>query len=109
MVNSILKETKLLYLILELLKDGRAEIIPELATLEPLEMQQIVDILSKRTGKNYGISKDAWFDWFVNNEEVNKSDRETVSLLKQMLDMENKYLEKIARKQNKTNSCSDDS
>ena len=54
-----------LELLIELMYEGKSEIVESLASDEPIETQNIVEILADRTGRDPDDSFDVWYEWFV--------------------------------------------
>jgi hypothetical protein len=54
------------YLLIELLNNGSAGLMPE---IEPLVEEDIMFELERRTGKSYGSQKDEWGKWFIRSTD----------------------------------------
>jgi len=99
MTNQILAHVSVLHLLIEMLKDGRAAIIPELAGQEPFQIQDILTALRQKTNVDYGYDKQEWCKWYVElYEGATDHERETLKLLKKMLDDQKMFSERIAKK-----------
>lgn len=85
------------HLMIELIYEGRAEIIPELEILEPFDIKEIRATLQSRAQKNFGTDLDKWIDWFMGSEGIaTDSERETFRLLKEFKDQNDYYVAKLA-------------
>lgn len=54
-------------LVVELILDGRAGPILDLATFEPVSLTGILAELRRRTGQDCGANMDVWRDWYLND------------------------------------------
>lgn len=99
MKQSLPADARVLHLLVELLKDGRAGIIPELAEYEPIAVDQILEALRLKTNFDKGSEKEAWYRWFLEEfEDATANERDTLKLLKKMLDDERHFAERITKK-----------
>lgn len=91
-----MKEAPLLHLLIELLKEGRAETIPELAPFEPIEIDTLLAELQKRTGVAHGKDANAWCTWYCEDyADASKHDRETLRLIQEMVEGRRFYGERL--------------
>ena len=98
-MSTTLEDAPTLHLLIELLKDGKADIFPELEPLEPIEKSRLVQVLNDRTGTNFGSDFDPWYRWFLQDyTEASDEDREKLKIVKRLVDSEKKYVERITRK-----------
>jgi hypothetical protein len=94
-----LADASLLQLVLELMKGGKAGVIPELAALEPIEIDAIVEVLSARSGTSFGHDTDAWCRWFVEEcDTVSEEDKKILALAKQMDETTRYYVGRLTKK-----------
>lgn len=57
-----------LELLIELMYEGKGQIVPALLSFEPILQEDICAVLASRHGINFGTDFDAWFTWFEGNE-----------------------------------------
>ena len=92
-----LKDITTYHLIIELIYKGKAEIIPEVESLEPFEINEIKAILQSRAQKDFGDNINQWVDWFIESkDESTDAERETIRLLKKFKDQNDFYIEKLS-------------
>jgi hypothetical protein len=98
-MSDILKNATTFQLLVELLNDGNAEIIPELQPVEPINIDSLLIELRQRTGMDHGVTFDAWYKWFM--EEVNVStehDRYMLRLAKESVERQRFYIGRLTKK-----------
>lgn len=92
-----LKEITTYHLIIELIYKGKAEIIPEIESLEPFDTNEIKATLQSRTQKDFGDDVDKWIDWFMESKDSSTDiERETIRLLKNFKDQNDFYIAKLS-------------
>lgn len=98
-MKSDLKNASTYHLIIELMYHGKAEIIDETASLEPIGVEEIVDVLKKRSNADYGEDFDAWFDWFMKTKgTATEEEKENLKVMKTFKEQNEYYAKKIAKK-----------
>jgi len=101
--RSALSDASTLHLLVELLKDGKAEIIPELHPFEPIDMDLIVSILTARLDVNFGQDTVAWCNWYVEHcVEASAQDKQTLSMLRQMVETTRYYVTRIEQRRKRS-------
>jgi hypothetical protein len=93
-----LENASILHLLIELLKDGKAE-IPELAPLEPINLCQVVATLHRKAGVDLGKDFETWYRWFT--QEYNGAalhERETLQLMKEMVEQRRMFIERFDKR-----------
>ncbi len=87
-----IRDAPTLYLLIEILKGGRARSIQEVAHLEPLDVELLYTILRQRTGIALPSNFEDWYTWFVGSaSNAPKSDQETLRMVKSMHDRDGKF------------------
>src|SRR5690242_16016086 len=90
-----LQNAPTLHLLVELMKDGRANVLPDLAHLEPIDIDLIVATLRERTGIDFGRDFNAWYSWFVQDEQANEFERESLRLMREMVESTKFYVDRF--------------
>jgi hypothetical protein len=97
MVGS-LENASILHLLIELLKDGKAE-IPELAPLEPINLDQVVATLRRKAGVDLGRDFESWYRWFTQDyNDAALHERETLRLIKEMVEQRRTFKERFDKR-----------
>ena len=95
-MNANLNELSTLHLLIELMYQGKAEIIDEIIHFEPFSISEILEILRERAGEDYGQNFDDWFNWFMHTSDVGtQKEKENLRLLKSNKDRDDYYVNKI--------------
>jgi len=82
---------------IELIYDGKAEIIPEVAIFEPFDVNEILAALRDRANSDFGTHTQAWVSWFLESEGVaTERERETFRLLKKSKDQNDRFISKFS-------------
>ena len=88
-----LENASVLHLMIELLKEGKAGIIPELSPLEPIDVDVVISTLSQKTGVDHGRAFERWYPWFMEDcKDVAEHDRESLAIIKRLVDAKKKYV-----------------
>jgi hypothetical protein len=103
-----LDDTPTLHILIELLKEGKAGIFPELEEFEPISQGRLVQILNDRAGKNLGPDFEPWYRWFLEDcNEASDEDREKLKIARRLIEDERKYVERITNKRRRPNQPKD--
>lgn len=98
-MKSDLESISTYHLIIELMYQGKAEIIDQIAHLEPFDVQEIVAVLKMRSNADYGKDFNAWFDWFMKTDgTATKDEKENLATMRTFKEQNDYYAEKIAKK-----------
>lgn len=96
-----LEDASVLHLMVELLHGGNGG-VPQLAALEPIDVELIVAALRQRSGLDLGRDFDAWYRWFMQGcREATEFDRQSLALMKKMLDERRYFVERLSKKRGK--------
>lgn len=83
----------LYFLIRELIYDGTAGIDK---STEPIEINELIRQLTKKSGINLGDEKKKWIDWFISTcSGATDIEKDSIVLTNQIIEAENKYLPRI--------------
>lgn len=87
------------HLMIELIYDGKAEIVPEVAIFEPFDVNEILAVLRLRANSDFGSDTQAWVSWFLDSKGVaTERERETFRLLKKSKDQNDRFISKFSEK-----------
>lgn len=85
------------HLVIELMYEGKAEIIPEIKGLEPFDVKEILQALRKRSGEDFGDTYDRWSNWFLETEDVaSKYEKNTLEHLREFKKKNDYYVDKLS-------------
>jgi hypothetical protein len=80
----------------ELIHDGKAEIIEDLKRFEPIDIGSIISELKKRSGQDLGGDVDQWCTWFLQSEDsASKQEKESFELIRKMKTRTDYYVDKL--------------
>ena len=98
--QKILETAPILHLLVELLKEGKAANLPELAPLEPIDIDLIVATLRQRTGQDHlGRDFASWYHWFMQNyRDAGEHERQTLRLMKEMVETTRFFVDRFAKR-----------
>jgi hypothetical protein len=81
---------------IELIYDGKAEIVPEVAAFEPFDVNDILATLRHRANSDFGTNAQSWVSWFLESEGVaTERERETFRLLKEFKEQNDRFILKL--------------
>lgn len=91
MIASI-EDAPTLYILIEILKEGRARSIQELGHLEPFDIQSLYTVLRNRTDLALPSNFEDWYDWFIGaSSKASESDKEALRMIKSMHDRDRRF------------------
>lgn len=94
-----------LELLIELMYNGKAEIVPELAHLEPIPVEDIADILTARYRKTFGTDFSRWYAWFISKDcSSSEEEKDILVNLKSFKDETGELLKRIREQQSPNDS-----
>lgn len=89
----MLKHLQTFDLIYELMRDGKADLHPN---LEPINPDSIIKALASRTGLNFKDDVELWIRWFLSPECDSKDeDKSKIRTIKKILDIEQRAMRKL--------------
>jgi hypothetical protein len=98
-MTAALDDVPLLYLLVELLKGGKASVFRQLRPLERIDLDEVVAALQRRTGINLGKDFNSWYSWFMKEYSgASEEDRETLRLAKEMVETTDFYAQRFNKK-----------
>jgi hypothetical protein len=84
------------HLIYELDFDGKVGLIPELKSLEPMDKDEIIKELSRRSGWEYSNDVLHWVEWFLTEApDATAEQKVSIGFLKRITTAERKALKKL--------------
>jgi hypothetical protein len=87
-------------LVYELLQGGKGEIYPD---LEPIDINQLYQILQERTGLSFGNDIKKVLDWFMFTDGVATDEhKNNLEIILRIINIEKKAIEKIKGKDETT-------
>jgi len=99
MADLDLQNVPILHLLIELLKDGKAEIIDDLARFEPIDIDALEQTLCHRTGMAFGVDFQSWLNWYLSDEsQATEWERQTLSMMKTMVERQKHFESRLLRR-----------
>jgi hypothetical protein len=95
-----LENAPILHLLVQLLKEGRAAILPDLAPLEPIDIDLIVATLRQRTGQDHlGRDFPSWYCWFMQHyRDASEHERQSLRLMTEMVKSTEFFVDRLSKR-----------